>query len=266
MNKKNILIIIMALIGMAALETRAQETGDPLPLEGSAKTALIDSITAGYTEWDTVSMSGKLSSPMLPVTATVKVYMEREQLTIISVAAPFVGEAMRIEIDNDRILAVNKMKNTYATMESALVESLCPGGLTALQNMFLGRVNILGRGQLTPRLADAVDIYSAENNAWVLLPEQDYATAPYVYLYTVSKVTLLLNKFMVLTEGHKSDVQCFYTWTPADMSIRMMTILDDEVLEATLKLNNPDSAPKKMERFEVTPKYKKVSPGKVLNF
>ena len=73
MNKKNILIIIMALIGMAALETRAQEAGDPLPLEGSAKTALIDSITAGYAEWDTVSMSGKLSSPKLPVTATVKV-------------------------------------------------------------------------------------------------------------------------------------------------------------------------------------------------
>lgn len=228
---------------------------EPLPAMPEIRSAVVDSICSTYKEWKEVSMSGKLSSPMLPITATIKVYMVKDELALISVSAPFIGEVARIEIDPEQIMTVNKWKNLYTTIDMAEIEPLCPGGLSAFQNLLLGRVNMPGSGELTPADSQNLEIYETGDGNLLLLPEQDLENAPYVYYYLLSAATLLPERLTVLTQDATGEVDCDYTWGRNDLTLRLTADLRGKPMEATLKLNTPDASPKKMERMEIISKY-----------
>lgn len=213
-------------------------------------------------------MSGKLSSPMLPVTASLKVYMEKDSLILITVSAPLIGEAARIEIDQKEALVVNKLKNSYATVDMAMIEPICPGGLAALQNLFLGRITLLGYGTLSPEDGSQLEIYSVGGGAnadgsisepaWTLLPEQDLENSPFVYFYTLDKETLQLERFAVLSQDGGSQIDCFYTWGSRNVVLDFISVTGGRTMEATLQLNNPDSTTKPISRFQLSSRYKKT--------
>lgn len=263
MNK---IFAFFIIIFSAAFFSRAnaQQEGEPLPIADSYKLQLVDSITAGYTPWSEMSFSGKLSSPMLPMSASVKVYMVKDEFISIAVSAPLIGEVARMEIDGAQILAVNKFNNTYSTVEMAEVEPFCPGGLTAIQNLLLGRISLLGSGELCAANASDTDIYSADSGDWLILPRQDLENGEYVYYYMVDKISLLLERFMVMMQNESDFVEFDYGWKSNERTIDIFTQLGARSLSATLKLNAPDSKTKKMERFELTSKYRKVAPKGLL--
>ena len=137
MNKKLAYFLIFSLCAWFVLPTKAQNE-IPVAVDKKVKSTVIDSITAGYDSWTEVSMSGKLSSSILPVSPSVKIYMEKGKLVEISVSAFLVGEVARIEVDTKGALIVNKMNDTYTTVSNDRIESVCPGGLEVLQNLLLG--------------------------------------------------------------------------------------------------------------------------------
>lgn len=260
---RHISIFFIFLLGMLPwLEACAGE-GDPQPVDPELKKEIVDSITSNYYDWETISMSGKLSSPRLPVTASLKVYMERDSLVLMAVSAPLVGEVARIEIDGERILAVNKMSNTYSSIAMEEIEPICPGGLTALQNLLLGRINILGEGELNRENADSLEIYLGEAG-WVVLPNQDLENAPYAYLYTVNETSYQLEKFLVLSETEDLSFDCAYEWTDKYLIVDMQCEGVVNGLSATLRLNYPDEKTKEMKRMNINSKYKEVSPRRLL--
>ena len=246
-----LLIIIGSVIKFGVCAQEPQ----PLPVPAEQKTELIDSITSDYYDWEKISLSGKLSSPMLPVTASVKVYMEKGRLIVISISAMLVGEAARIEIDQEKALVVNKLSNKYTTIEMETIEPVCPGGIEALQNMIMGRITVLGSGVLAQADSDKVEIYDVNEDTWMLLPNQDIENAPFVYFYTLSKKTFLPERFAVLDQNGLGSGDCFYEWTPKNMTMELVSELKGKSLEATLKLNNPDSNPKPISRIELSSKY-----------
>lgn len=208
-------------------------------------------------------MSGKLSSPMLPVTASLKIYMEKDRLTVIAVSAPLIGEVARIEIDPNEALIVNKMKNTYTTVEMERIEPVCPGGLSALQNMLLGRINILGKGELNKKNSADLNIYDT-GTSWTLLPEQDLENADFVYLYTLTKSPLQLERMIVITESGFGEAECDYVWGKKDLTLNLTVDMGGKAMEASVKLNEPDSKTKKMERIQLNSKYKRVDARGIL--
>ena len=257
MNKtaKLLMLILMVLIGnMSASADDTDLEAIPAPL----KNEVVDSISAKYYDWKEVSMSGKLSTPMLPISASVKIYMEKDRLIVISVSAPLIGEAARIEIDPDQALVVNKLKNTYTTIETERIETICPGGLTAVQNLLLGRINIMGSGELSSSNSDQVEIYGNNPGLWTILPNQDLENAEYVYFYTVSTGSLLLDRFIVLSQDETGRVDCNYAWGNKDYTLNFEAVFHGRSLVASLKLNNPDSNPKKISRIDLKSKYKEV--------
>lgn len=257
MKLKN--IILLMILFLAPLWARAEsETEQPLPVSVSVKYELVDSITKGYYDWQTISMSGKLSSPMLPLTASVKVFMEKGKLLIITISAPLIGEAARIEIDSDCALVVNKLKNAYATVEMEDLEPVCPGGLDAIQNLLLGRVTILGDGELKASDCSSLDIYSAGDDTWMLLPVQDIEHSPFVYFYTFGKNPLELQRFAVLSQDGASELDCYYVAGSKNTTLDFMTLINGKTMEATLQLNNPDNQVRSISRFELSSKFKKT--------
>lgn len=235
-----------------------QEINDPVPVETEVRQEIVDSVSSSYYDWNTLSMSGKLSSPLLPMSVSTKVYMERGKLLIITLSAPLVGEAGRIEIDTEQALVVNKMNNSFISIGMEEIEPMCPGGLQALQNLLLGRVTLLGEGQLDASNAGGIQIYSADDDTWMLLPNQDIESAPYVYFYTLDKTSLMLDRFAVLSQSGNSEVDCFYTWDKKNYTINFENVLNGKGMEATLRLNYPDDVAKPVQRMELSKKYRQT--------
>lgn len=243
-------LMILPLCGKAQNE-------EPQPIGATESMEIIDSIAGSYFPWTEVSMSGKLSSPMLPLTASVKVYMVKDSLTLISISAPLIGEAARIEVDRERVLAVNKMSNKFATVRTEDIETVCPGGLAALQNLLLGRISLLGAGQLTAGDAENVKLYPLNETDLVLLPDQDLEDAPFVYFFNIDRSNLRLEKFTVLDQTGTNGLDWIYTWKNAEeKTIDLRAMLGNKGLEASLKLGRPDFSPKPMDRLKLTSKYK----------
>lgn len=258
MRKRFYIIIASLILTLFKLGVYAQDEAPILPFPEDIKIEIVDSLTQDYYSWDKLSMSGKLSSPLLPVTASVKVYMEKEKLILISLSVFLKGEVARIEIDEKEALLINKLNNTYTAIGMDMIEQVCPGGLRALQNLLLGRVTLMGQGELSQRNSKFVEMYENIEGNIVLLPDQDMNTAPYVYFYTLNGVNFDLMTFSVLSQDGESEAVCNFTQREKDLTLSMMAMINSKGLEATLKLNQPDSNSKPLSRFNLTSKYRKT--------
>lgn len=236
----------------------AAEDGQPLPLPPAERQLVVDSIIADYYAWENISMSGKLSSPMLPVTASVKIYMEKGNIILVSVSAPIIGEAARIEIDGQEALVVNKLKNSYTVVAMEDLETFCPGGLNALQDLILGRIDILGKGELGHDDAGLLDLYDTGEGSWMLLPAQDLDNAPYVYFYTVNCESYLPERLAVIAQNGEGEMDCYYVWDRKNVILNFLASLGGKGMEATLRLNNPDTTVKPLSRLELSSKYRQT--------
>lgn len=236
---------------------RAQD--EPQPIGKKMKEAIVDSIADQYTKWDKVSISGKLSADFLPVTASVKIYMEKDKLTLISVSAPFVGEAARIEIDENSALIVNKMKKTYSLYDIEGLQELCPGGIQEVQAMILGRIALLGKGQLSGKDAANLEIYDTNPESWILIPNAEFQQPGAVYFYTVGRNSLRPDRFILMSEDGQSDMEADYEWKKDGVNINMGVTFGKKEIGATLKLDSPNFNPKALDRIELGSKYRKVS-------
>lgn len=233
-----------------------------LSIEGTQ--AVIDSITADYYDWDTVSLSGKLSADFLPISPSLKIYMEKDRLIIMSVSAPLMGEVARIEIDENEVLAVYKMKNKYSSMGLEQISAICPGGLSSLQDLILGRITLMGGGQLKREDAASLEIYPTNSDYWLLLPKQNMEEAPYVYYYLVDMETALLDRLTVLAQDGNPVGECEYEWGEKNYYLNIFTSVHNREMTISLKLNDPDAMAKRIERIELSGKYKKVSPADLM--
>ena len=263
MKNKIISFFIAALTGFLLSDAQTFQP-ELVELDSMATAKFVADITADYHDWRTISYSGKLSGGGLPLKPSVKIYMEKGNLTIISLSAPIVGEVGRVEIDNENALIVNKYNNTYTIIPIAECDRFCPGGSSALQNLLLGRISLMGKGQLTAADSNDVVVYDAMIYD-VVVPINDYQPCDYTYFYTLDPSTLLLSNFLIVSEENESNAgQCAYSYDKDGTTLSFNISLGGKFLEASLQLNKPDLNTKKIERIELSSKYKKVAPEKIL--
>lgn len=264
MNSRKILLPLIIIYSVIfCMSGKAQDLEiEPLTFEQQGE--IVESLISDYTPWDKVSMSGKMSSPMLPVSVSVKVYMEKDELTVISFSAMLVGEALRVEIDKEGALIVNKMKDTYIRIPADRLDSFCPGGVSAFQNLLLGRISILGEGELNAENMDSTVIYEYDG-ALTLMPIQDLENAPYVYFYRLNNDPVSLASFCVLSQ-EGAHLICDYSKEKKDRNIALDASMGRMEITGLLKLNEPDTNPKKISRIELNSRYKEVGIKELLRF
>ncbi len=152
-------LIRILICAVAAMCLCIPTTDAANPLSKKEKRQLLTDAAGEAPEWSEMSLKGKLQSDLLPLTATVKVYMRRDSLLLMSFSAPFVGEVARLEIDTDSITAVNKMKRTVTRVPVRDLRAVLPGSLCELQDFLTGRVVIYGQGLLCTDLSSGLDCY-----------------------------------------------------------------------------------------------------------
>lgn len=228
------------------------------------KTAL-KQITSTYRTWDKVQIDGKLQTELLPVSATVRIYMENDRLIDVSVRAPFVGEAARVLITTDSILAINKIKRTYCSESIESLMRILPVGLPDLQDILLARVFVAGKGELSSRNADdCVMLTFPEEEGYAVLPPA-IVNPPVTYGFATSAQGVLTS-FMAVSEAHGLAFDADFSYDFNQTEIAAALSRGEKTVSARLTYQDPDFKPKAMAAPSVGANYKKVSPRQVIRF
>lgn len=170
MNRLASLLVSLLLIIIISAGSPLHAQDDQLGRKEEKR--LIERIADSYTDWQRASWSGKLSSDRLPVSVTMKVYMEKGKLTMISLRAPLFGEVARVEIDPDSLVVANKMKHTYYSRQLSEISAMAPDLTEDVQALLLGRMFAIGCGQLGKSCADAVAIFPLQaDSSYMVVPD-----------------------------------------------------------------------------------------------
>lgn len=190
MIRPTILAIILATL---ALSLNAQSTPQ-------AVTSAINS----YNDWQEVELNGKLHLDNLFISPSIKVYMKHNTQIMISARVPFKGEVARVEIDTTGILIVNRLKKIYCREQAGDILRSVPASLSDIQTTLLGRIWILGSGQITSASAKNMN-FSQEEDCIVCVPTTQPFNGNAQYGFTL---------------GYDTMLQALYaTTTYADLSI-----------------------------------------------
>ncbi len=186
MKRNSIFRLLTVALMIVAMAAGVSAKGKKRAAEGVENEALT-TILRGYVGWNNVEFSGKLRQEKLPLSPTVKMYMEKGSLIEISARAPLVGEVARLQLTQDSLLIVNKMKKTYCQESTEKLRKFYPDFLDDLQSFLLARIVVFGHGELSAENASLVDLLPGETEGWSVTPVNDKDDdVDVTYLYTTA--------------------------------------------------------------------------------
>lgn len=246
----SLLALLLCLSGGAS----AQE-----PMQRETKVMAIDSITAPWVDWETVEISGKFKMAGLPLSPSVKIFMERDSSIYISLRAPFVGEVGRAEVHDSTLLVVNKMNKTYVKEPIDVALAYYPGGVADLQDLLLGRVVVPGSGLLSTDLADRIEIYDDESGSRAIVASMEAALPGFNYGYMITPEWLNGALMVVPTEHPDVVVTLTYDWFEKGYDLGLLYQSEKRNYRATLELDEPQYGGRGFDPVKINSKYTKLS-------
>lgn len=247
---KRIIAIITVLTAFVVASTAMAQT----PLSASEGKQIAQSVSKNYKNWSTVSLSGKLSSNLLPISPSVKIFMRRGNEVTISVRAIFVGEVARARLRGDSILVVNKMNKTYVAERLGELFTDLPVNITDLQSLILGRAFVAGEGELSAKNAGYCDFYGV-SDGWLAIPKEGIdGSLNYGYSFD-EKFRLSLASAVTETQSMTAVGQ--YSYPGKKTQIDVSLTFKSKNYSATLVLDKPDYGASAMDDIKLDKKYKR---------
>lgn len=216
-------------------------------------------ITGTYRDWNKVTLSGKLHLDRLPISPSVKIYMEKGKRIIISLRAPLLGEVGTVDIQGNTFTMVNKMKRTYVQEDiSGLVADL-PVTLSDLQNIFLGRIFLPDEGTLSMKNYKKAQFYvTEETDGWMVLPEHQPVEYDVSCGYTTYGDGRTRGIFVSTLDG-LNQAAAGYEYDGGETEIYLDVKYKSTNRDFTFTIQKTDWNGKPIAPAEITPKYKKLS-------
>lgn len=211
-----------------------------------------------YQPWEEVSIDGKISMEGLPLDPTAKIYMKRDREVIVSVRAPILGEVARVEIADGEILVANRMKKIYVRESMDKVLSYVDFSLTDVQDVFLGRVFVLGKGTLSGHNSKDMTVALSPSDSYIVTPVRQPSSALYGFtLYSDYRMQLLYAR----SPDYRYKANAEYTWRSTDgaKDVALDIIVGERDYPVEFRFKAPDFSPKAMSRMALNDKWKKVS-------
>lgn len=226
-----------------------------------------------YTPWEEVSLKGKFRMEGLPLSPSVRLYMVRDSLIVMSLSAPLIGEAARIELDNDSITLVNKMKHCFTRLPMSALEKFYPGNLTDFQEFLLGRVVICGQGLMSADLVSGLDWYPGDgtddadlsSGEWMLVPQSQWQPDGARYGYVLYE-DLTPESLIVEIDDSDDYVEMDYYYDRGKTTLDMLAAYGRHTLEAQLILDAPADKVQPIKRLTSLAGYNQVPLKQLLKF
>lgn len=246
--------IIAIIVLITALSAGAVASGQT-PLTVSQGKKIAESVSKNYRSWQTVALSGKLSSDLLPISPSVKIFMRHGNEVTISVRAIFVGEVGRIRLRGDSILAVNKMNKTYVNELLGDFFTELPVNINDVQSLMLARAFIAGKGELNVKNAGDCDFY-AVSDGWLAIPKEPVAgSLNYGYSFDEQSRLSLAS---AVTDSQSMTAIGAYSYQGKKTQIDVRLDFQKKSFSASLLLDKPDYGANSPEDIKLDNRYKKV--------
>lgn len=274
-------IISIILLALAAAVPATIHAQNPEPLSKKERKEVVKSITSDYIAWHKAGWTGKLKSDMLPLSPTIKVYMERGSLILISVRAPLVGEVVRIEADKDQLLLVNKMKKCYTPLSLKGKENWLAMG----QSLLLGRMVVVGSGELSASDSNHLTIYdmggdTSSDAGYLIVPESPWDSISYGYsagsdgritnamLNVLKSAVESLSGSGVAVESaeYVTLAEANVEWRGSKAVADISANWDNKVYGIEIVSDGVEYGVKGFERIQLGDKYRRVSLAEVIKF
>lgn len=194
---KNKLIIIAALALLTACGTFKKNTTNPdIDVPGQTTTTTADpreAILATLGDWQTLQTGGNISlKGGNNMSSSVQVRMVRGRDIFISLR-PMLGiEVGRLLITADSVYAVDKIHKRYIAEKVSILTAGIPVTVSDVQDIFLGRPFVIGKGTLDAALMSLMTS-TREGNSTVLAANEHYIGYGYAFAFDKSNRITSLN-------------------------------------------------------------------------
>lgn len=237
----------------------------PTLLDSAAKAAAVDSISAPWNGWTTVALSGKFKMAGLPLSPSVKIFMQRDSIILISLRAPLMGEAGRAEITPDTVTVVNKTNQTFMQEPLEAVLAGYPGSLSDVQDLLLGRMVIPGAGLLSRQTEEAVDIYAEPDGTLTVVGAEEFRIPGFNYGYAADS-SFANCGLMVIPEGKDVSVSLAVNPLPQGYALAFDYRSDTRNYAAELQFNSLQWDASPFGRIKLGRQYRRLQPEEFINY
>lgn len=251
------------------------ETMETLPESDSASRLMTveeiavatDTIIANYdSDWNALSMQGKLSFDGLPMSVSVKLYMKRGESIILSARAPIFGEVARVEICQDSIILINKHSRTYNVQSFAGLNVDSKAYLCDLQDILLGQVAFPGHGRLTPEMAFQSQWITLPTDDALIYPSSELQVDGTEYGFVMDSLCWQLESFVLMLNKSGVVVETKYLYGDKGWTLGIEISLPKKKLGGEAQLSYPDYNPMPLDFTALGSKYRKVDFKELMKF
>lgn len=254
--KISLIISFLFLLSGFQAEILADDNSNFTELDNKSSKEFIKKISSSYNSWKSVEINGKMNLESLFISPSVKIYMKKGEEVFITVRA-FIGEAARLEIDRDSILIVNRMKHTYCKESLESITQITTITINDIQDIFLGRLFIAGRGTLNEKLLSYIKIYAVHEGGWLAVPKRETENDLVDYGFVVNS-DYKLQELMVRPEIINSLGEISYEYKKKQTFLDFTVKHNDRNFGFGLSLDQPKWEVKPFERITFNSKYKRL--------
>ena len=208
--------------------------------------------------WEVASIQGKLKMKGLPLSPTIKIFLKKDSLIDISVRAPFVGEAGRLEMTRDSITAINKMNKTYVNESIAELLQFYPGGLGNIQDLLLGKFFLPGMDVNEVDLDEVVDIFYEDNQINVV-PKGAAEIEGIKYGFVVDEFFNPLMLAVFPLRRPDIEVYAIYNYKLQGYDLQFIVKEGSREIEATFEMKEPEWDGERPKMIKIDKKYRKMN-------
>jgi len=195
MKNNHCILIISIIIALTALSTscgtvnKAKANGSAQM--GQATTTPVsptasdprDAVIATLADWQTMQTGGNIRlSAGSTFSSSIQVRMVRDQAIYISLRPVLGIEVGKLIITADSLYAVDKVHKRYIAEKVSLLTGGIPVTVSDVQNIFLGRPFIIGKGTLSEDTKAYMTV-SNEGDSFTLVPGESYKGYGYTFSF-----------------------------------------------------------------------------------
>ena len=185
--KNNIAILLLLTVVMTACGTFKKAANLPDTTTTTQTTPQVitnpcDAIIATLGDWQTLQTGGNIKlSAGSNFSSAIQVRMVRDEAIYISLR-PMLGiEVGKLVITADSLYAVDKIHKRYIAEKVSILTSGIPVTVTDVQDIFLGRPFIIGKGTLSEALKSQVT--ASKESPIVLIAKESYKGYGYSFSF-----------------------------------------------------------------------------------
>ena len=213
--RNNIAILIMLAAMMTACGTFKKATSNTDTTTTNTTTPQgdeidsYDAVIATLGDWQTMQTGGNIKlNAGSSFSSSIQMRMVRDQAIFISLR-PILGiEVGRLLITADSLYAVDKVHKRYIAEKVSILTSGIPLTVSDVQDIFLGRPFIIGKGTMNESVKAGTTV-TREGNMVLLTPGEQYKG--YGYTFTFDKNNRITSLDIVPVSGATAAFQVKYS-------------------------------------------------------